>query len=246
METGSSQAGDRRPAAAGRLALAAAAAAIILGFGLLNASEIRMLLLGLRDWATSLGAWGPVVFGIGYAVAIVCLVPGNLMTPLAVGMFGSVVAVITVSLGGLLGSTIAFLISRYALRDDLCRLLSRNPRFRTLEEQTSLRGPLYVAVARALPVLPANLLHYAFGLTRVSLGDFVFWSWLCSLPGLTFAVALLGTAFSVFDGQALSPLRVAMLALLLSVQVGLIRWASRQSAPARSAEPLEAAPVRTR
>ena len=40
-----------------------------------------------------------------------------------------------------------------------------------------------VALTRLVPLFPFNLLNYGFGLTRVRLGTYIFWSWLCMLPG---------------------------------------------------------------
>jgi uncharacterized membrane protein YdjX (TVP38/TMEM64 family) len=43
--------------------------------------------------------------------------------------------------------------------------------------------------------MPFNLLNYAFGLTRVPFWTYVFWSWLCMLPG---------TALYVFGADAIT------------------------------------------
>jgi len=40
-----------------------------------------------------------------------------------------------------------------------------------------------VALARLVPFSPFNLLNYRFWLTQVRLGTYIFWSWLCMLPG---------------------------------------------------------------
>jgi uncharacterized membrane protein YdjX (TVP38/TMEM64 family) len=34
-----------------------------------------------------------------------------------------------------------------------------------------------------VPLFPFNLLNYGFGLTKVRFGTYVFWSWICMLPG---------------------------------------------------------------
>ena len=39
-------------------------------------------------WVESLGAWGPIVFVAGYAVATVAFVPGSLLTLAAGAVFG--------------------------------------------------------------------------------------------------------------------------------------------------------------
>jgi uncharacterized membrane protein YdjX (TVP38/TMEM64 family) len=40
-----------------------------------------------------------------------------------------------------------------------------------------------VALTCLVPLFPFNLLNYGFGLTQVRLGTYIFWSWLCMLPG---------------------------------------------------------------
>jgi uncharacterized membrane protein YdjX (TVP38/TMEM64 family) len=40
-----------------------------------------------------------------------------------------------------------------------------------------------VALTRLTPIFPFNLLNYGFGLTRVPFRTYLFWSWLCMLPG---------------------------------------------------------------
>jgi len=36
---------------------------------------------------------------------------------------------------------------------------------------------------RIVPIFPFNFVNYGFGLTRVRFWTYVFWSWLCMLPG---------------------------------------------------------------
>ncbi len=40
-----------------------------------------------------------------------------------------------------------------------------------------------VAITRLVPLFPFNLLNYGFGLTLVPFWTYVFWSWICMLPG---------------------------------------------------------------
>src|SRR3989442_6868672 len=40
-----------------------------------------------------------------------------------------------------------------------------------------------VGLIRLSPIFPFSLINYAFGLTRVSLGDYFFASWIGMLPG---------------------------------------------------------------
>lgn len=137
----------------------------------------------LRVWIESLGAWGPLVFIGIYAVAVVAAIPGSAITILAGALFGSLLGVVLVSVAATFGATLAFLISRYFARGAVTHWLSRSEKFSRLDAMTERHGAVIVAITRLVPLFPFNLLNYGFGLTRVRLGTYVFWSWLCMLPG---------------------------------------------------------------
>ncbi|MBI3669239.1 MAG: TVP38/TMEM64 family protein [Acidobacteria bacterium] len=137
----------------------------------------------LRGWIDSLGGWGPVVFVFLYAAATVAALPGSALTIAAGALFGSVIGVIVVSIAATLGASLAFLVSRYFARDAAARWLSRNEKFRKLDEMTEKHGAIMVAITRLVPIFPFSLLNYGFGLTRVHFWTYLFWSWLCMLPG---------------------------------------------------------------
>lgn len=137
----------------------------------------------LREWIESLGALGPVVFIVLYIVAVVAAFPGSVLGVGAGALFGSVVGVIAVSIGSTIGASAAFLIARYFARDATARWLLRSEKFKKLDSMTEKHGAIMVALTRLVPIFPFNLLNYGFGLTRVPLWTYVFWSWLCMLPG---------------------------------------------------------------
>ena len=137
----------------------------------------------LRVWIESLDAWGPLVFIVIYAAAVVAAIPGSAITVVAGALFGSLLGVVLVSVAATLGATLAFLVSRYFARGAVAQWLARSERFSRLDAMTEKHGVIIVAVTRLVPLFPFNLLNYGFGLTRVRLGTYVFWSWLCMLPG---------------------------------------------------------------
>jgi uncharacterized membrane protein YdjX (TVP38/TMEM64 family) len=141
------------------------------------------------------------------------------MTAIAVVVFGPLTAIIVSSIGGTLGATIAFFIARYFIRDHLRTRLSAHSGFGRLERESARNGALFVAVARIVPVMPGNVLHYAFGVTRVRPGIFIFWSFAASLPGLV--VFVLGLDAGVHLALPGTPAVVA-----LAVQVLLLAWAA--------------------
>ncbi|MGD0278385.1 MAG: TVP38/TMEM64 family protein [Smithella sp.] len=137
----------------------------------------------LRGWIGGLGRWGPLVFVLLYIAAVVAALPGAAITIAGATLFGSTLGVILVSIASTIGASLAFLIARYLARELVLRKLSSNERFRRLDRLTQEHGTIIVAITRLVPVFPFNILNYGFGLTGISFWTYVFWSWLCMLPG---------------------------------------------------------------
>lgn len=162
----------------------------ILLIALIIAALVTARLLGLgerlgelQDWIESLGFWGNLAFVGIYIVAVVTGMPGGIITIAAGMLFGSVAGIILVSVGSTVGASLAFLIARYFARDAIARWLSNKEKFNHLDQLTEDHGAIIVAVTRLIPIFPFNLLNYGLGLTRVRFVTYVFWSWLCMLPG---------------------------------------------------------------
>ena len=137
----------------------------------------------LRVWIQALGALGPAVFILIYAGAVVAAIPGSAITIIAGAIFGSVLGVIVVSIASTVGAALAFLIGRHFARDATAKWLSKSEKFKELDDLTEKHGAIIVALVRILPIFPFNIVNYGFGLTRVRFWTYVFWSWVCMLPG---------------------------------------------------------------
>jgi uncharacterized membrane protein YdjX (TVP38/TMEM64 family) len=148
-------------------------------------------LAALRGWIEALGALGPVVFILIYAGAVVAALPGSAITIIAGAIFGSVLGIIVVSIASTVGAALAFLVGRYFARDATAKWLSKRERFRKLDDLTEKHGAIIVALVRIVPIFPFNIVNYGFGLTKVRFWTYVFWSWLCMLPGT--ALYVVGT-----------------------------------------------------
>jgi uncharacterized membrane protein YdjX (TVP38/TMEM64 family) len=158
----------------------AMAAAVIVALRFIPAPTLLQRAL---DWIAGLGAWGPVLFVLFYVVACVCFVPGSVLTLGAGALFGVVRGSLLVSLAATLGATAAFLAGRYLARDWVARRIEGHAVFSALDRAVAAEGWKIVGLARLSPVFPFTLLNYAFGLTRVSLRDYVLASWLGMMPG---------------------------------------------------------------
>lgn len=130
-----------------------------------------------------LGAWGPVAIGAAFIPACVLFLPGSPLTLFAGFAFGVVQAALAVSVGSTLGATAAFLAGRTVARGAIEAKVSVHPKFRAIDEAVAKNGFKIVLLTRLSPVFPFNLLNYAFGLTKVSLRDYVLASWIGMFPG---------------------------------------------------------------
>jgi len=182
----------------------------------------------LRDWIQALGAWGPAVFVFMYAAAVVAALPGSALTVAAGALFGSVLGVIVVSIASTLGAALSFLVARYFARGAVAGWLSDKEKFRRLDRMTEERGAIIVALTRLVPVFPFNLLNYGFGLTRVPFWTYVFWSWLCMLPGtVLYVVGADVVTKAVVQGEV-PWLLVGALVAAAAVLAVLVRQARRK------------------
>ena len=161
------------------LLLAAVLAVMILAYVFNIGDKIK----SLQGWIAGLGAWGPAIFVLIYAVATVAALPGVALTAIAGGIFGSITGIISVSIGSTLGAALAFLAARYFARSSVESWLAGNERFQKLDRMVEQQGAIVVAITRLVPLFPFNLLNFGFGLTKVPFGTYVLYSWLCMLPG---------------------------------------------------------------
>lgn len=207
------------------LALAILAAALAAAYLLREGAALRLL------QRISEGPWGPAAFIAAYAVSAVLLVPASILSFAAGTLFGLVKGLLWVSIGATLGATAAFLIGRYLARDWVAKRMKGDRRFSALDEAMGKEGWRIVLLTRLAPVFPYVLLNYALGLTRVSLLEYVWATWLGLLPG-TSVIVYLGslTGETARRGvSAATPARWAFYALGLAATLLLAFKLSRMA-----------------
>ncbi|PIQ23960.1 hypothetical protein COW36_05425 [bacterium (Candidatus Blackallbacteria) CG17_big_fil_post_rev_8_21_14_2_50_48_46] len=188
----------------------------------------------LQTWIQSLGTLGPIVFVALYALATVLAIPGSALTLAGGALFGSSTGLICVSLGSTLGAALCFLIARYLARNTLEQSFENNPLFQKLDALTEKQGAMIVAITRLVPLFPFNLLNYGFGLTKVPFLTYLFWSWLCMLPGtLLYVVGSDALTQALAKGQIPWPL-VGLVILMLMLISLIARKAQKKLEEASS------------
>lgn len=130
-------------------------------------------LLNALQWIDSLGAMGAIAFILIYVIATVAFLPGSILTLGAGVVFGIFWGSIYVFIGATIGATLAFLVGRYIARGWVASKIEGNKKFQAIDEAVGREGLKIVLLTRLSPVFPFNLLNYAYGVTRVTLKDYV-------------------------------------------------------------------------
>jgi uncharacterized membrane protein YdjX (TVP38/TMEM64 family) len=177
-----------------KLLLAALALAALFALGRYAGGYIP----AFQRWVEGLGAFGPLAFVLGYALAVLAFVPGSALTLASGAIFGVAKGTVLVFAAALLGSTGAFLLARHGARAAIEKRIAGDARFAAIDRAIGTQGRKIVLLLRLSPIFPFNLLNYGLGLTRVRLVDYVI-AGVGMLPG-TLLYVYLGSA----AGQAVA------------------------------------------
>ncbi len=203
--------------------LAVVAAAYFTGLiDYLSVDNLNML----RDWINGFGAIAPVVFIAMYTVAVVAFLPAAPLTLLAGLVFGAGWGTLWTWIGATLGSTLAFLVGRYAARGLVENWKENNERVKRLDEGVEKHGWRMLLITRLVPVFPFSLQNYVYGLTKIGLGTYVLLTAICIVPGAavyTFAGGSLAAAQENLTTTFLYLGIAAVLFVLVSFVPTLIR-----------------------
>ncbi|MCB2109421.1 MAG: FAD-dependent oxidoreductase [Defluviimonas sp.] len=184
---------------------------------------------GLRAWLASVDVWRaahpdllPVAFFAGYIAVTALSLPLAVWMTLAAGaLFGFWGGLLLVSFASSLGATLAFLASRYFLRDWVRARFGA--RLAAIDTGMQRDGPFYLFTLRLIPLIPFFAVNLLMGLTPIRTAVF----YLVSQAGM-----LAGTAAYVNAGTQLGQLRslgdVVSLPLLASFALlGVFPWVAR-------------------
>lgn len=199
----------------------------VLIFGLARICDLPGFLTRSLSWVENLGPIGPIVFIFVYVLATVFFVPGSALTLGAGAIFGVLAGSIYVSIAATLGATAAFLIGRYLARDWVARRTEGNPKFKAIDEAVAREGWKIVGLVRLSPVFPFNVLNYAFGVTRVSLRDYFWASWIGMIPGTVMYVYLGSLGRNLAAGRSRTPAEWVLYAAGLVATVGVTLFVTR-------------------
>ncbi|WP_375058193.1 FAD-dependent oxidoreductase [Zobellella sp. DQSA1] len=159
-------------------------------------------------WLTAAG------FFLLYVLVAALSLPGAAIMTLAAGaLFGLWQGLVLVSFASSLGATLAFLVARFLLRDQVQHRFG--DRLKPVNEGIARDGAFYLFTLRLVPVFPFFLINLLMGLTPFPARRFYWVSQLGMLPG-TLVYVNAGTQLAALDslGGILSPGLLLSFALL--------------------------------
>lgn len=167
-------------------------------------------------------------FAIYVAVTAASLPGAAIMTLAAGALFGLMTGTILVSFASTIGATLAFLASRYVLRDTMESRFGE--RLKGINVGLERDGAFYLFTLRMIPYVPFFVVNLVFGLTRIKTFTFAWVSQIGMLLG-TIVYVNAGTRLAQIEdlSDLLSPALLISFLLLAAVPwiakgiIGLIR-----------------------
>ena len=208
-----------------RLLIIAALAALVAAYFFFGLGDY-LTVEGIKQVAGDVGVYyernpAQVIAGffLVYVAVAAASLPGAAVMTLAAGaLFGVLVGTIIVSFASTLGATLAFLASRYVLRDGIEARFGE--RLRTVNQGLERDGAFYLFTIRMIPLFPFFVVNLVMGLTRIGTWTFAWVSQIGMLLG-TIVYVNAGTQLARIDSLSgiASPAVLASFALL-----GIAPW----------------------
>lgn len=157
------------------------------------------------------------VFFVIYVGVTAASLPGAAIMTLAAGaLFGLLVGTVLVSFASTMGATLAFLSSRFVLRDTIEARFG--DRLKTINEGLERDGAFYLFTLRMIPAIPFFVINLVMGLTRIKTWTFVWVSQIGMLLG-TIVFVNAGTQLAQIESTSglLSPALIGSFVLLAIV-----------------------------
>lgn len=146
------------------------------------------------------GPLGPVYFFCVYMLAECIAVPATPLSLMSGFLFGLPLGLALVLCAGTCAACIAFTLSRTLLRPQISKMAGNSKIFRNINLAVEREGFKIILLLRISPLVPFSLASYFFGLSNVSVRNFISATVLGFLPG-TFAFVYLATTARGYLGH---------------------------------------------
>ncbi|HHX8650073.1 TPA: TVP38/TMEM64 family protein [Vibrio diabolicus] len=173
------------------------------------------------------------IYFFAYIAITAFSIPGAaVVTLLGAALFGFWTSLLLVSFASTMGATLAFLSSRYLLRDWVQNKFGN--KLIAINQGVEKDGAFYLFSLRLIPVFPFFLINLLMGLTPMSVGRFYLTSQVGMLPG-TAVYLNAGTQLATIESMSgiISPAVLASFALLGLFPI-ITKWVMNKVRPTPS------------
>ncbi|ELM6619175.1 TVP38/TMEM64 family protein [Vibrio fluvialis] len=202
--------------------------AVIIGLGLtfsqyLTLDNAKAQQALLSDYIAEHLLAAALIYFVSYVLITAFSIPGAaVVTLLGAALFGFWLSLLLVSFASTIGATLAFLSSRYLLRDWVQQRFG--DKLNTINQGVERDGAFYLLSLRLIPVFPFFLINLLMGLSPINVALYYWVSQLGMLPG-TAVYLNAGTQLAQIDSLSgiVSP-SVLLSFALLGVFPLLMKW----------------------
>jgi len=121
----------------------------------------------------------PMIYIVIFAVAPLTFFPSSILVVMAGRFFGFGWGFVYTLVGALLGSSIAFMITRGFVT--LPKYIANNRQIKTFSDKTSFK---VILLMRFVPIIPFDVISYGAGLSKISYFEYALASFIGVIPGV--------------------------------------------------------------
>jgi pyruvate/2-oxoglutarate dehydrogenase complex dihydrolipoamide dehydrogenase (E3) component/uncharacterized membrane protein YdjX (TVP38/TMEM64 family) len=174
-------------------------------------------------WRTAHPILAGSIFLLLYVLVTALSLPGAAVMTLAAGaLFGLLWGTLIVSFASTIGATLAFLVSRYLLRDYVQSHFGE--RLKPINAGMEKEGALYLFTLRLVPVFPFFLINLLMGLTSISVATFY---WISQAGMLAGTLVYVNAGTQLGQVETLSGIMAPSLLLSL-ILLGIFPFIAKQ------------------
>ncbi|MCF6137343.1 TVP38/TMEM64 family protein [Pseudalkalibacillus berkeleyi] len=177
----------------------------------------------LRNWFISFGIFSPLMYVVFCSLRPVILFPFLILTVAGGLAFGPIFGTLLTIIGGLIGASISFYISRKY--GDLLKIESRE-RFQALTQKIDQKGFQYVLILRLVPLLNFDIVSYSSGLTSIRYKPYILATSVGMIPG-TVGLNYIGSSLVSVNMKEMI-IVLALLFIVFILSIGLKRYMSNR------------------
>ncbi len=134
--------------------------------------EIKLHIIAIEDWITTLGPWGVLVFIGLFALTSSFFMPDTVLCIIAGALFGLGWGAIVAVVGSLLASMAQFTLAHHLLRSRIQRVLDLKPSLKAIQRAVSYDEFRLQLLLRLMPLNPATI-NYLLGAAGVRFTGFL-------------------------------------------------------------------------